>query len=892
MKNFDQEMWQDFTIEVQENLEEFEPNLLLLEQQPDDASILNDCFRNMHSIKGAANYMGLVRIAALAHAVENLFDQARQGARQLGQDAFDLMFRCVDRFKELLDDVAENHKETLDTQDLIDQIKAVTDLGHVPENVSEDKADPLEPHDESQEDQELLNIFAQEMKSLFDQITRLSRSGDAEPATLEQVLHDMERVANYIGKDRLHASVQAIREELSGHAADESLGEEFLKEFLAKLRDALSQEIELHDELGPAVNSAAASIEEDTELYSIFLDFFREVGSPLARIPENIDEKWMADCQEAVARLRTSANYMDYMEVVHLLEEWEECMAEQLSGSVDLDRNVFVGLWERLCDRLPNLEQMFDSLEAEERPESGTIPSEEAEGGEDQTSLGLESLEDFDSAIDTMFEDGDIQESVLEASASADKSTSDPAAGTGFAPAPENFPEISQVSQPDQPQKDQSAGRSQLVRVNLEKVENLLEDVAELVVLRSSMAQSTTMLKGLYSKWQDLRRMPVQELKPLKEILLDFTENVAALERVVQQLQDGVMRMRMLPVSSLFNRYPRMVRDLCQKLGKDVELSLRGTETALDKQVIEQLADPLQHIVRNALDHGIEPGAERTRKGKPAKGHLSIAASQEGNFVIISISDDGRGLDRDQIVKKAVSSGVITAEALRDLSEEQIWNLVFLPGISTAGSVSDISGRGVGLDVVKRNIEKIGGAVVVRSSRGKGTTFILRIPLTLAIIKGLTVMVGTQAMVIPISAVYETFRLSPGEVSQVEGFEIISRRQETLPLIRLGRIFRGTGAPENPEKFFAVRVRLGELDACLGVDGLVGQQEVVIKPLAEYLMDQPGFAGATILGDGSIGLILDLPAVLEKSKGFIHKRQQLLERAALGISHSEAPMLH
>jgi len=335
-----------------------------------------------------------------------------------------------------------------------------------------------------------------------------------------------------------------------------------------------------------------------------------------------------------------------------------------------------------------------------------------------------------------------------------------------------------------------------------------------------------------------------------------------------------------------------MVRDLCQKLAKDVELSLRGTETALDKQVIEQLADPLQHIIRNAIDHGIETPEYRLKKGKPAKGSLSIAASQEGNFVIISISDDGKGLDRDQIVKKALSSGIITPEALREMNEEQIWNLIFVPGISTAGSVSDISGRGVGLDVVKKNIEKIGGAVIVRSSKDRGTTFLLRIPLTLAIIKGLTVKVGKQAMVIPISAVYETFRIDDTEVSRVEGYEIISRRQETLPLIRLGSIFRGTGAPENPDRFFAVRVRLGELDACLGVDGLLGQQEVVIKPLSDYLMDQPGFAGATILGDGSIALILDLPAVLEKSRGFIHKRQQLLERTALGLDQQGHPVFH
>ncbi len=893
MKDFDQEMWQDFTVEVRENLEEFEPNLLLLEQQPEDSSILNDCFRNMHSIKGAANYMGLARMAELAHAVENLFDEARQGRRVLDQKAFDLMFRCVDRFKALLDDTARNHGETLETQDLIRQINALTDPEASSESTQQTTPSKTDPEEESLEDQELMNIFAQEMKSLYQQMAGLLRAGEPVAEAMDMVLQDMQRVANYMGRDELYTAVSSIREDLSRLSSPEDLTDEFLQGLSSRVRDAVSREVELDDIPAEDIQAGGVEAEEDRELYAIFLDFFREAGSPLANVPEEPDEKWMSDCQEAVARLKTSANYMDYMEVVHLLEEWEECITEQLSSDAAFERQVFTGLWERLCDELPNLRQIFKSSQPEGALQEESKPQAvEPEAGD--ASLDLGSLEDFDSAIDDIFEDGDALESPSVPSAKTEERPVPQVSGADMAPIPENFPEIGQAALSDEPIRSQAGadGKAQLVRVNLEKVENLLEDVAELVVLRSSMVQSTTLLKDLYSRWRDLRKMPVQELKPLKEILLDYTENVAALERVVHQLQDGVMRMRMLPVSSLFNRYPRMVRDLCRKLGKKVELSLKGTETALDKQVIEQLADPLQHIIRNAVDHGIESSETRTRNGKAPEGHLAIAASQEGNFVIISVSDDGRGLDRDLIVKKAVSSGVITPETLREMSEDQIWNLVFLPGISTAGSVSDISGRGVGLDVVKRNIEKIGGAVVVRSEKGKGTTFILRIPLTLAIIKGLTVMVGNQAMIIPISAVYETFRLSSEEVSCVEGYEIISRRQETLPLIRLGRIFRGTGSPEDSKRFFAVRVRLGELDACLGVDGLVGQQEVVIKPLSEYLMDQPGFAGATILGDGSIALILDLPAVLEKSKGFIYKRQQLLEQAALRLDGGETPMFH
>ncbi len=897
MKDFDQEMWQDFIVEVEENLQEFEPNLLLLEQQPDDSSILNDCFRNMHSIKGAANYMGLSRIAALAHAIENLFDEARQGSRRLDQQAFDAIFRCVDRFKELLEDVAQNHEETLDVEDLLEQLKNTVGgetalaAGAVFEQRPEGDPGP----EESDEDLELLNIFAQEMRSLYGQLVKVIEDQDADQGTLDILLQDMERVANYIGKEKLRSAISDIRqglwESFQGDGSDE-----FIRAMRSKLRDALSKEIELDDVVpDDYLGGTGVEAEEDKELYHIFLDFFKEVGAPLANPPADMDEKWISECEEAVDKLKTSANYMDYMDVVHLLEEWEECITEQLSGESHFDREVFIGLWERLCDRLPHLKEMFETPEMEHVDGLQDI---DASGQKEADSpFGIESLDDFDAAIDTIFEDG---EPVAEQRHQDKASQPAPIEGMGQDGLPldkendfgKEFGKELSPLKGFAGASDTRGNQGQLVRVNLEKVENLLEDVAELVVLRSSMAQSTILLKGLYSRWRDKRRMPVQELRPLKNVLLDFTESVAALERVVHQLQDGVMRMRMLPVSSLFNRYPRMVRDLCQKLGKEVELKLTGMDTALDKQVMEQLADPLQHIIRNAIDHGIEPPDQRNTKGKPSKGQLSISASQEGNFVIISVSDDGRGLDRDLIVKKAISSGVISPDALRQMNEEQIWNLVFIPGISTAGSVSDISGRGVGLDVVKKNIEKIGGTVVVQSRKDKGTRFMLRIPLTLAIIKGLTVKVGRQSMVVPISAVYETFRLTSRDVSSVEGYEMISKRQETLPLIRLGRIFRGTGAPAEPEKFFAVRVRLGELDACLGVDALIGQQEVVIKPLSDYLMDQPGFAGATILGDGSIALILDLPAVLEKSKGFIRKRQQLLEQAALGLDLSEPPVFH
>ena len=891
MADFDNEMWQDFVVEVRENLEEFEPNLLLLEQQPTDKSLLNDCFRNMHSIKGAANYMGFSKMGELAHKIENLMDMARQGEAPLTQQSFDVIFKAVDWFRKFLDDIEKNHRETLDVSQLFNELEAlkVSDSSKtLPQSGSEEDVD-LDMEVDGEEDDELLTIFHEEMRSLYGQLASMLSAKEVSSEAPASILEDMERITNYMGHEALRSEITRLKDEVSSGTllvSDDS-GKERL---LTELKEALRKETGLElTEKSATTSGSGAEIEDDQELYAIFLDFFNEVGSPLAHIPTDFDHQWVQNCQKAIEKLKTSANYMDYMEVVRIFEEWEERLAEVLSATESYKPDTFRTLWEQLVGILPGLADVLEYSEI-----SKDNKEEAAETASDETSaIDSGSLDVIiDSAIDSLIE-GD-------ASGSGDD-------GITFEEiaAPAGIPD--ETGEKIQAQEELLLGQSQkgaesqgpkttvsskTVRVNLEKVEHLLQDVAELVVLRSSLQKDKTDLENLYSVCANERMLPTAQLRQLKEILLGVSERVSALERVVNQLQDGVMRIRMLPVSHLFGRFPRMVRDISRKVHKDVELVISGADTALDKQIMEQLADPLQHIIRNAVDHGIETPEERRRQGKPQKGTLSLSAFQEGNFVVITISDDGKGLDRDAIVKKASSLGLIPPEKISSLTESQVHQLIFAPGFSTAETVSDLSGRGVGLDVVKKNIERIGGTVMVRSVKGKGTTILLRIPLTLAIVRGLIVKVGNQSMVIPVSNIFETFRLNSNEISQVEGYEMISRRQETLPLIRLSSIFRGTGAREDNEKLFAVRVRAGELEACLGVDALVGQQEVVIKPLSDYLMDQPGFAGATILGDGSIALILDLGAVVEKSKGFILKRQQVLEQQALGSSPGAENVFH
>ncbi len=902
MSPIDKEMWEDFVVEANENLEELEPNLLLLENDSKNVSLLNDCFRNMHSIKGAAGYMGLERISTLAHAVENLLDKVRQGELELTPEGASLIFQAIDRIRVLMNDVAQSWEEKSETQDLLDQITTYAsgggDLsGPSPRQATDDDQPTDQPiPGELDEDQELLEIFAEEMKSLYGQLEKLGLEEGVSKEAVINILQGMERVTNYIGLDSLLEKIEEIRGRLESDPS-EVLDQATVKQILDELADLLKRHIPSLD-LGQQEGAPdGPGEEEDTELYEIFLEFVKENCRPLAQIPEKPDEAWLKECQETVDRLRSSAHYMDYPDIVNLFDEWGERLAEALSspkGPEHFDSGPLTNLWYRLQERLPELNELHFEPQETGPPAQGELTQTLESAIDDLFDSsgffqeeGVEGVEAGDLlTADALFQTEQTGEGEIETL----EATSGPAEGTTAPGAEEFVPTVSQPSEaptvqssPETPPTAPKAAPAQTVRIDLEKVEGLLREVGELVVLRSAITQAADEMKSVYKEWLEERIADPKELKKFKDIMIKVGEQSSILGRVVHNLQDGVMKMRMLPVSTLFNRYPRMIRDLSRKLGKQVHLEIQGAETALDKRVIEEMADPLMHIIRNAVDHGIETPDVREKLGKPPVGTLTLSASQEGNFVVITVRDDGKGLDREALIRRAVSLGLIGSQEAQTMRDEKVWEIIFLPGITTAKSVSETSGRGVGMDVVKQNVEKLGGTIQISSLPGKMTELSIRIPLTLAIIPALMVRVGHQVMAVPLATVQETFRIYSNEISSIEGFEIISLRQQTLPLIRLGRIFRGTGAPDNPEKLFVVVIKLGNIEAGLGVDGFLGQQEVVIKPLAEYLTDQPGFSGATILGDGSIALILDIPVLLDRAKGFTLKRQQLMEQATLNM---------
>jgi two-component system chemotaxis sensor kinase CheA len=335
------------------------------------------------------------------------------------------------------------------------------------------------------------------------------------------------------------------------------------------------------------------------------------------------------------------------------------------------------------------------------------------------------------------------------------------------------------------------------------------------------------------------------------------------------------MRIRMVPVAQIFSRFPRLVRDLSRNLKKSINLHTEGEETELDKSVIEDMLDPLIHCVRNSLDHGIESPDERERAGKPSQGNIYLRASNKGNVIIIEIEDDGRGIDVDSVRRKAIDRGILHPE--KKLSDIEAFNLIFEPGFSTAQTVTNISGRGVGLDVVKKKIEKLNGMVSVWSKKGVGTRLTIKLPLTLAIIQGLLVRVGTETYAIPITSVIDSHRIRPSEIKMIDNYEVFNLRENVLSIIRLNRLFQ-ISVDENKQYHYVVVVGTGDNMVGLIVDALIGEEDVVIKPLKDRYSNSPGIAGATILGDGSVSLIIDVSQLLDL--GLKMERSKKQERVA------------
>lgn len=739
-----------------------------------------------------------------------------------------------------------------------------------------------------EEDEELLNIF---LDSFRENLWKLSRLIPSAPQTslsdndLDQscdLINRMITSCSYMDYPQLSDILENWEDALRKHQqTDKVNGQQFkslFDHYTQSLQEILPR-LEILSSAAPeAVSESKAGFfeEEDEELLSIFLDSFRENFSKLVEFipsePGNpLSERNVRQIQDLIRHLITSAQYMDYGHLLDILKKCEESFIQRYEGGI-LDGQ---GYSELLTETAQSLQNTLPGLQLPDivPPESVESIDEQLEHVFDDIEMPTPSEEfpeeeflfDFPEAPE---EEGEEISPTLSAQPQEIVEPVKKERPEEPVPTPAEPPEA-EKKEPSQKARKPVAEEvvsSATLRVDAKKVDQLLNQVGELVVTRSEFIQTAEFFRNMLRELFAQGKLSKQEMRELRALSFRLNESTVSLGRVANNLQDSVMRIRMLPISYLFQRFPRVVRDQALKLGKKIELVIRGGDTEMDKRVLEQMNDPIVQFLRNAIAHGIESPEERKRAKKPETGTIQLSARHEGNHVVLEIEDDGCGIDAQKLRRILHDRKVMASHEIDRLSDQEVMYSIFLPGISTRDQVDGTAGRGVGLDVVKENVERMNGTVEVESYVGEGTRFIIRIPLTVAIIQALLVWEASQVFTLPLTSVAEILRYSPEQTHTIEGFRVITLRGKTIPVFHLGQLLNMSARGSENRRRFIVIVSTSFREIGLVVDGLVGEREVVIKSIEDELYPFEGFSGATILGDGSISLILDVSALLRKMK--------------------------
>ncbi len=759
MSQIDPSLLQDFLTESSELIELLDGDLVRLEsaEAPAEAQELcNSCFRALHTIKGAASFLGLTAVTGFAHVAEDTLNRLRKGEVQVTEAVMDALLQSADVVRSQIEALSSGEEAPEAPDELIERLKALCAAGGASSDEQDADAgdEPAEPASDDGGGQPL-SLPAQKLD------------------LLEFMVADMREQAQQIEGAIQELESDATREEAAAHLSE-------IAETLVKTVDFF----ELPD------LTAVARLLEQT-------------APKLGRLPGDA-------MTQITVRLRG---------IRWLIEQQADALQRQRALSWPL---------ERLTERLNQLAE-GQELPAEARAERGDDP------------------------VAALKLDG-----VLDA-AESDAGAADGAEGRasgGATPAPGAGATSTEPAEPDggDAADKPAAGRAgasaveQTIRVEVGRLEALLNLVGQLVLNKNRVLALTRNLRD-------------------HELPQELTENVTSaasdLDRLTSELQVGVMRTRMQPLAKLFDRYPRVIRDIARMTHKKIDLEITGKDTEVDKSVLELLADPLVHILRNSADHGIEEPAQRVEAGKAEVGKIRLEAEHQGSHVRVAIIDDGKGLDREVIGTKAVERGLATAEQVAQLSDSDVFRFIFEAGFSTAAVVSDLSGRGVGMDVVRTNVTKLNGTINIDSTRGQGTTIEILIPLTVAIMPAMVVGVGRHLYAIPLQSIVEIVRPEQCVVRSVHGHPVMRLRDAVLPLVdlrqRLNEVaLEGAGR-------FAVVVAVGGHRAGLIVDKLVGQKEIVIKPLDDECTAGGPFSGATIQENGEVSLILDVVQLLKST---------------------------
>ncbi|WP_018123672.1 chemotaxis protein CheA [Desulfovibrio oxyclinae] len=980
----DPEILADFFMEAKEHLETIEPNLLELEQNPDNLGLLNEIFRPMHSLKGASGFLGLNKINGLAHKAENILDELRQGSLTVSSAIMDLILSATDALRNMVENLeAYGSEGDLDTTPIINRLdaalagelepeaeaapaqesqpvqqpaEAIAEPPTAPEAVEAAAPAPQDTVTEQPESRPMpeftpvpdpdfdptpyslttvgeghLSDFLEEAQEIIENLNSSLLALEGNPdgnselvndtfryfhnlkgnsgiigfKELNGLTHEAETLLNYVRKGEMPCTQQIVDlmlyvvdriEELVNKVEVEEgrvtpLDISMLVQVLQKVTETgdpayasiiLGESGETSAQAAPekAPETKAQSAQsgqeetsqeapvqefdpEDAELFEQTIS--QQIQAAVQALKMLRDDSSQSEVVNGLFRslqtIQNSAGYMGFGDI--------RTYAERTLGLVDQGRksDMDFGLMLDLLDQeFDILKDMLDAaLETVRQSMDPSAQSNEHEGAspepepvaapkpkpEVSAEAAPEPKPEPAPAPQPAPEPEQKAEPAPEPAAETVKPAAQPKQAENT-PAQSTRSAMSNVKAAVQADQGNNASAapakhkaSTTIRVDHHRLDHLMNLIGELIINRNRYS----MLARALEEGEEEVHVVAQQL----------TETTYAMARISDDLQDTIMKVRMVPVQTVFSRFPRLVRDLSRKSGKQVELIMEGEETELDKSVVEEIGDPLVHLVRNAVDHGLEDEQERVQNGKSVKGHVWLRAYHKGNSVAIEVEDDGRGIDPDRMRATAVKKGVMSQEEVNALDDREAIELIFHPGFSSADKITDISGRGVGMDVVKTNIKNLKGSVHTQSEVGKGTKLTLTLPLTLAIIDALMVQVAGDTFAIPLDAVSETTKLERSKLSDVNSRKAATMRGEVLGIVELAELL--DLAPSSEERDILPVVVIHDNDRRLGlvVDRLLERQEIVIKPLGQYLnnFNLKGLSGATIMGDGSVVLILD-----------------------------------
>jgi len=645
-------------------------------------------------------------------------------------------------------------------------------------------------------------------------------------------------------------------------------------------------------------------MDEILELLDDFLveafEMIEEMDQDLIELENNPDDLELLNKIFRVAHtIKGSGSFLNFDKLTHLTHHMEAVLDKARKGELKITPEIMDVILESI-DAMKAILEYIRDYKSDESPDvdiepivkkldaivNGNFGSGETEQEEEKSSVNLDEIsienvdeldldslppEELDAILNKLVEEVNKEEPSENEEAKKEEETKKEEEAKEQKPekadekpvVKEEKKEVAKAEKKDLQQtkkdikKHIASVKEQTIRVDVKRLDQLMNLIGELVLAKNRLIK-------IYND--------VEERYEGEKFLEELNQVVSSISIVTTDLQIAVMKTRMLPIGKVFNKFPRLVRDLARELGKKVKLIIEGEDTELDKSIIEEIGDPLVHMIRNAVDHGIEPPEERIKKGKPEEGTIWLKAYNEGNMIVIEIKDDGRGMDPEKLKQKAIEKGIITPQEAENMSDKEAFMLIFKPGFSTAEKVTNVSGRGVGMDVVKTNIEQLNGIIEVDSIPDKGTTIKLKIPLTLAIIQALLVASQEDLFAVPLSNVIETVRIVEEDIYTIEGKSVLKLRNEVLPLVNMADIFEIEKILE-PEKYlYVVILGLGASKIGLIVDRFIGQEEIVIKSLGEFLKGLPGIAGATIRGDGRVTLIVDVASLMKLAKETHNKK--------------------